>query len=323
ACRAWAFPSRSSVRARTLPRRSREPRRALLRTLSVAVAPAAVITTAWLRLESPIDLPLRSVAIAALAVLPALVRPLAARVGALIVTAAGSAWIAFALSPLHPRHFFGTLGTRFANGFLDFYDVRTPFDPRVHAEMRGVLLAAIFGFTLATALAVAARRPLVAVLVALVGAGWPATLRGPSGALVVGALILVAVLVILAGLTARAVPRAVVPAAAVLALVGVAASTSAAVAKGALVGWQRWDFYNASQAPVSVSFVWDAQYGGIHWPRKETTVLEVKAPPQSLFWRAAVLDEFTGKRWVEEPNPLRGDALEPQSGEQVRQDVRI
>jgi protein-glutamine gamma-glutamyltransferase len=295
----------------------------LLRTLSVAIAPAAVITTAWLRLEGPIDLPLRSVAIAALAVLPALVRPLAARVGAVLVTAAASAWIAFDVSPLHPRHFFGTLGTRFGNGFLDFYDVRTPFDPRVHADMRGVLLAAIFGFTLATALAIGARKPLAAVVIAVVGAGWPATLRGPSGALVVGALILVAVLVILAGLTARAVPRAVVPAAAALALVGVGASTSAAVAKGALVGWQRWDFYNAAQAPVSVSFVWDAQYGGIHWPRKETTVLEVKAPPRSLFWRAAVLDEFNGTRWLEEPAPLRGDALEPAGGEQLRQDVRV
>jgi transglutaminase-like putative cysteine protease len=295
----------------------------LLRTLSIAIAPAAVIATAWLRLESPIDLPLRSVAIAALAVLPALVRPLAARVGAAIVCAAASAWIAFALSPLHPQHFFGSLGTRFANGFLDFYDVRTPFDPRVHAEMRGVLLSAIFGFALATALAIAARKPLAAVIIVVVGAGWPATLRGPSGGLVVGALILVAVLVILAGLTARGIPRAVVPAAAALALVGVAASTSAAVAKGALVGWQHWDFYNASQAPVSVSFVWDAQYGGIRWPRKETTVLEVKAPPRSLFWRAAVLDEFNGKRWLEEPGPLRGDSLEPQSGEQLRQDVRV
>jgi hypothetical protein len=295
----------------------------LLRTLSIAIAPAAVITAAWLRLESPIDLPLRSVAIAALAVLPALVRPFAARVAATVVSAAGSAWIAFALSPRHPQHFFGSLGTRFGNGFLDFYEVRTPFDPRVHTEMRGVLLAAIFGFTLATALAVGARKPLAAVVLATVGAGWPATLRGPSGALVVGALILVAVLVILAGLTARGVPRAVVPAAAALALIGVAASTSAAVAKGALVGWQHWDFYNASQAPVSVSFVWDAQYAGIHWPRKETTVLEVKAPPRSLFWRAAVLDEFNGTRWLEEPAPLRGDALEPHGGEQLRQDVRV
>jgi transglutaminase-like putative cysteine protease len=295
----------------------------LPRTLLVALGPAAVITTAWLRLENPIDLPLRSVAIAALALLPALVRPLAGRLVTAVLATAGCAWIAFALSPLHPRHFFSAFGTRFANGFLDFYDVRTPFDPRVHAEMRGVLLAAIFGFTLATALAIAARRPLAAVLLAVVAAGWPATLRGPSGALAVGALILLAVLVILAGLSARGVPRAVVPAAAALALAGVAASTSAAVAKGALVGWQRWDFYNAAEPPVSVSFVWNAQYGGIHWPRKETTVLEAKAPPRSLFWRAAVLDEFTGTRWVEEPSPLRGDALEPKAAEELRQDVRV
>ena len=65
-----------------------------------------------------------------------------------------------------------------------------------------------------------------------------------------------------------------------------------------------------SQPPVSVSFVWDAQYAGIHFPKKRTTVLEVKAPQRSLYWRAAVLDDFVGDRWVEGP-ALRADALEP------------
>ena len=102
-------------------------------------------------------------------------------------------------------------------------------------------------------------------------------------------------------LTTRRVPRAVVPAAAALALVALVASTSSAVAKGELVSWQRWDFYNAPQPPVSVSFVWDAQYGGIRFPRKRTTVLEIKAPQRSLYWRAAVLDAFAGDRWVEAP----------------------
>jgi transglutaminase-like putative cysteine protease len=285
--------------------------------------PAIVVTTAWLRLESPIDLPLRSVAVAALALLPALVAPLAARVVVLCTSVAAGAWIAFDVAPFHPLRLAAAVGSRFGNGFLDFYAVKTPFDPRVHAEMRGVILTAVFGFTLAVTLAVAARRPVVAALVVVVGAGWPATVRGPSGALVVGALILLAVLAVLSGLTSRGVPSAVVPAAAALVLVGVVASTSAAVAKGELVAWQHWNIRGAAQEPVSVSFVWDAQYGGIHWPRKRTIVLEVEAPPRSLFWRAAVLDRFTGSRWVEEPAPLPGDTLEPRHAPELRQDVRI
>ncbi|MEP6813228.1 MAG: transglutaminaseTgpA domain-containing protein [Actinomycetota bacterium] len=293
------------------------------RTLTVSLAPAAVLAAVWLRLEYPLDRPFRAIGIVALALLPALVRNRLARVAALVVAVAFGAWLAFDVSPFHPRHFPHALGTRFGNGVLDFYDVQTPFDPRVHAEMRGTILAAIFGFVVALSLAVAARRPLVASLVVLLGAGWPATLRGSAGALAVGVLILLAVLVVLAGLTTRGVPRAVLPAGAVLVLAALIASASAAVAKGGLVSWQHWDPYTAPQPPVSVAFVWDAQYNGIQFPKKRTTVLEVKAPRRSLYWRAAVLDEFTRDHWEEEP-PLRADALVPSAGKQLlRQDVHV
>src|SRR5207237_262890 len=139
----------------------------------------------------------------------------------------------------------------------------------------------------ALSLAVAARRPIAAAVVLLLGAGWPATLHGSGGSLPIGAAILLGTLAILAGLTTRHVPRAVLPAALVLTLAGLAASTSTAVAKGGLVSWQGWDFYTAPQPPVSVAFVWNAQYSGIAFPRKRTTVLEVHAPPRSLSWRAA------------------------------------
>ena len=282
-----------------------------------------VLAAVWLRLEDPLELPYRAIGIVALALLPALLRNRLARVAALVVSVALGAWIAFDVSPLHPRHFPRAVATRFGNGVLDFYDVRTPFDPRVHAEMRGAILAAIFGFVVALSIAVAARRPLAASLVVLLGAGWPATLRGSAGALAVGVLILLAVLVVLAGLTTRGVPRAVLPAAAVLVLAAVIASASAAVAKGGLVSWQHWDPYTAPQPPVSVAFVWDAQYNGIQFPKKRTTVLEVKAPRRSLYWRAAVLDEFTRDHWEEEP-PLRADALVPSTGKQLlRQGVHI
>jgi transglutaminase-like putative cysteine protease len=295
----------------------------LRRTLLVSLVPAAVVTAAWLRMEDPLDRPYRPLLVVLLALVPALVRPLVARAAAVLVMAVFAGWIAFGVSPARTWHVPGALLHRLVDGSLDFYDVRTPFDPRIHVEMRGAVLAAIFGFVVAISCAVAARRPLVASVLLLVGAGWPATLRGASGALVIGVAMLLAVLVLLAGLTSRYVPRAVVPAAAAVALLAVAASTSAAVAKSGVVAWQRWDPYNAPQPPVSVSFIWNADYGGISFPAKRTTVLEVKAPHRSLYWRAAVLDVFDRDRWLE-GDPRRGDALVPDSGKPLlRQDVRV
>jgi hypothetical protein len=292
----------------------------------VSLVPAGVIAALWLRLEQPRDHAAAVVAVVALALAPALVRPLAARAAAAVVAFALAVRLAFGLSPLHVERFVTGFGSRFRSGFLDFYDVKVPFDPRVHADMRGVVLAAVFGFALVLGLAVAAGRPVAATLVLLLGAGWPATLSGGQAAPAKGVAILLGVLVLLAGLTARRVPRAAVPAAAVLVLAALAASTPAAVAKGELVSWQHWDFTAEPQAPVSVSYVWDAQYGGLDFPRRRTTVLEIKAPRTSLYWRAALLDVFAGDRWLQGP-AVGADALEPAAAHDrshwVRQDVTV
>ena len=60
-----------------------------------------------------------------------------------------------------------------ADGFLDFYDVQVPFDPGAHPRMHGVLLVALFAFTLWVGLAAAARRPGLAAAGLVVGVGWP------------------------------------------------------------------------------------------------------------------------------------------------------
>ncbi|MCW2975686.1 MAG: hypothetical protein JWM06_967 [Actinomycetia bacterium] len=291
------------------------------RTLLVALLPAAVLAASWLRLESPRDDLLRVAAVIVLAFVPGLVRPLAARIGVLIAGLVVGARLAFGVSPLHPRHAFGHVGSSAANGFLDFYDVGVPFDPRVHPDMRGVILVAVFGFVLALVLAIAARRALVAVMVVLVGAGWPATLSGPSGALVAGVAILSGALAVLAGLTARRLPRAVVPVALGVALAAFVASSSSAVAKGELVAWQSWDFYNALPNPVSVAYVWNAQYEGLKFPKKRTTVLEIQAPQKGLYWRAALLDRFAGDRWRIDP-PQMADFLEPRAARNSKRWVR-
>ena len=282
------------------------------RTLLVAVVPAGVVAALWLRLEQPRGHAGPAAAIVALALAPAVVRPLAARGSRRRRGVPGRRSGRFRpLAAASGRAVVTGFGSRFSNGFRDFYGVKLPFDPRVHADMRGVVLAAVFGFVLVVGLAVAARRAVAATLVLLVGAGWPATLAGSQSAPAKGVAILLAVLIVLAGLTARRVPRAAVPAAAALVLVALAASTPSAVAKGELVGWQRWDFVKAPQAPVSVSYVWDAQYGGLVFPRLRTTVLEIKAPRgRRCYWRSAVLDVFAGDRWLQGP-PQTGDALEP------------
>jgi len=267
----------------------------LLKTALVYSLPALVVIASWLRLEQPREGG-AALLLALLALAPALVRPLWPRLAIGAVTTIVAAGIAFDTSPLrHP----GAVFSAFGNGFLDFYDVLVPFDPRVHTAMRGTILIAVFVFCAALSLAVAARRPAPAVIALLVGAGWPATLLAGGDELGRGALILVAVLVLLAGLSRRPAPRVALPAAVVLALVAVAASTSPAVAKRELVQWQGWDFYTRPDAPVGVSYVWTSQYEGISFPAKKTVVLKIKAPPTSLYWRATTLDDYVDGRWAE------------------------
>ena len=120
----------------------------------------------------------------------------------------GAAAVAFSVSPTHlwpyGKDFVVAVGTRFGRGFVDFYDFRLPIDPAEHARMHMVTLAALFGFTLAVALAVASRRALTAVLIFLVGAGWPATLLAGGNELGRGAVILAGSLLLLAGVSSRA-----------------------------------------------------------------------------------------------------------------------
>jgi transglutaminase-like putative cysteine protease len=272
----------------------------LRRRLLTSLLPAIVIAAAWVRLESPRDASAAVLGVVVLGLLPLVWQPLA------LVSLVLATRIAFGEWPRHP----GRVAGDFRRGFLDFYDVKTPFDPRVHTEMRGVVLTAVFGFVLLLAFALVRGWTAAAVGSVLLGAGWPATLAGHAHAGRLGVAILLAALTVLAGMTGRRLPRAALPAVVLVAAVAIAVTASSAVAQGGLVKWQRWDFYNAPVQPVSVAFVWDANYSGISFPRKRTTVLQIDAPPRSLFWRAAVLDVFEDDHWVES-TPRPGDALEP------------
>ena len=174
--------------------------------------------------------------------------------------------------------------------------------------MHGVLVLAIFGFCVPLGLVVASRRPLPAVLLLLAGAGWPATLL-PTEGIVVGTLILVAALGCWPrsgwpGRRSRSQPAS----SSVAAAIGL--SSSSAIAKDGVIAWERWDPYRSGGTPCGVDYVWDANYGGIDFPDKPTTVLRIRAPQRSLYWRATTLDQFTADRWIESLVPIRLDCAD-------------
>ena len=296
------------------------------RTLALSALAALVIASDWLRFEEPRSGGGRPFALAVLAIAPALLRPLWLRVVGVLASALLATWVAFSVSPFAV----GEVGSAFGRGFLDFYDYRLPIDPTRHHRMHEVILVAIFGFTLAVALAVAARRVVLTVVLFLVAAGWPSTLLSGGNEFGRGAVILGVVLALLAGLTER--PSRLAFGAASAVLVGaLAVGSSPAVAKPAFLDWQRWDFYTRPQKAVSVRYVWDARYDGIRFPKKKTTVLTVRTPTsRPYYWRATVLDRFNGTRWLERvwrETPEESRVLMPEAARLpdhwVRQDVTV
>lgn len=312
----------------------------MARTTILYALPAILVATAWARLEDATGDSI--VGLLLLALLPGLVRPWWGRAlalfGVTLVAAAGIFGVpVMDARPFDDRDFFGPIAARFQDGFLAYYDVPQPFAVAEQPLMHDIVLTAVFGFAVALAVAIAARRPLVAAVVLLVASVWPATLV-PGNDLGRGALTLAAVLGLLA-FGGRRPTHALRPAAAAAALLialAVGASTSEAVAKPEFVAWKNWDLYDKPSEPVGVDFVWDATYGALEWPEEETTVLTVSGPNRSLYWRAATLDTFADDRWVEdatifhvsdEPTGVMFDPLFPQRGRRraawTRADVKV
>src|SRR4051794_19650685 len=283
-----------------------------LKTALLLPLPAAVVAFGWSRLERPGPAVWLVAWVTAVALLPALLpriwmRVLAALLALLLVLHTALRVSVVEARPFDGRHdFFGPLFTRFSNGFLDFYEVaKLPFDPRLHVLMHGVILLAIFAGILCVGLAVAAQRPGLAALALLVWGGWPLTLLPGHGDLIRGALLAAGVLLVLAG--AGALPgRRVLAGLAVgtlVVLAAVGAASSSAVSKQQLLHWQRWDPYNRPQKPVSVQYVWDSNYSGIHFPKKVTKVFHVTGPQTAYYWRATTLGTYAGGHWISQESP--------------------
>jgi hypothetical protein len=288
-------------------RRRRRVRRAG-RTVAVSAPALVVVAVAWLRLEQPVGSLWRVLALLVLALAATLpqrrwLRAVAAVVATLVAArvAVGVDLVPWRLG--HPGSVFGladslsALGTRFGNGFDDFYGTHLPFDPRVHVAMHELVLAALFLFALGVALLVAARKPVASAVVLLVGAGWPATILGPSHDFGMGAAVLGALLVLFAGLGSRRLPALALPVAAVVVVAAVAVG-SATAARHGLVHWQSWNLAHVAGGPTDVGFVWNAQYGGLKWSGQPTTVLQVQSDRPPTYLRATVLDDFNGDAWV-------------------------
>jgi transglutaminase-like putative cysteine protease len=274
----------------------------MARTATLCAAPAALLAWSWLRLGQPHASASRAFWLIALAIAPALLhRPRWRAVAAVPAVVLGlhaalGVWI------VHPIR----LLERFGGGFLEFYDVRLPFAADSHPRMEGVVLVALFASVAVVAMAVAARKPVLASVAVVVAVGWPVTLLTGPDDLWRGAALLAVVLSLVVGLGGALQPRrlalgALVGAAVVLA--AFAASTSSAVASGQVLHWQGWDFYTKPPKPVSVAYVWNSNYGGLHFPKKVTTVLTIKAPSRPTYWRATTLDEFDGGNWYESNSP--------------------
>ena len=199
----------------------------------------------------------------------------------------------------------GTVLSRTGRGFLDFYDVLVPFDASDHRLMHGVVLLAVFVFTALASLAVAARRPLLASLALVAGAGWPATIFPGHDDLGRGVVLLLAALALVARLgptTRRGGPQVLVGTA--LAVTALIASSWNGVAKAQFLDWQKWDLSSKAGPSVNVEYVWKANYRGVNFPKKRTRVFTVKTDdPRAVYWRATTLDTFIDNAWQEDLVP--------------------
>jgi transglutaminase-like putative cysteine protease len=263
------------------------------RTILLSAGAGLLIAFSWLRLEEPREGG-RLALVLLLALVPALLPRSRWRVATSGLALLLAAAVCFDASPRDVLD-------RARTGLRSFYDVALPFDPAVRPEMHGLVLLAVFVFTLAVSLAVAERRAISAAGALVVGAGWPATLIPGEAPLGQGALVLAGALVLLAAVRPTAVTRPARIAVAGGAVVAAAlvASTFPAVARDQIVGWETWDPYARPDPSVGVQYVWDSMYGGIDFPDDATELLEIAAPRDPRYWRATTLDLYRNGRWFE------------------------
>ena len=277
----------------------------MARTLVATIVAALAVTATWLSLEEPWRIG-DALVIAALAIAPALMPSGRVRWLSLAPATLAASWVAFGaqpweLLPFRDERVLAPMLRDVGTGVVDFYGVFLPFVPVRNPEMHSLVLCAIFGFTLAVALLVAARRPMAASAVAVAGVGWPATLSGGS-AIAFGTAALVAGLAIPLVLRASSL-RTLAAGAAIAALVVVGAASASSVTTlggDAALDWESWDLRGPAKEASAVRFVWDSNYSGITFPPTKTVVLRVEGPTVPNYWRTTTLDLVSNNHWSED-----------------------
>jgi transglutaminase-like putative cysteine protease len=273
---------------------------------------AAFLGFQWAQLERPWASLADVVLLAVAAIAPAALWAAGRRgraVGALVVSVVVAIGVAFGHYPWETGHRLYPIRVwnAAADGAEGWLDTTTPIDTgRFPGAVADVEL--VFTFLLAALawLLIVLRRPLLAVGVGFAAFAVPTTMVAMGGGFVRSLLFLVLAALTLAACGPRALPRR---GSAVLQIVAVGGCAIAAalilsaapgVRKDAFLSWRTWNPLAGSAPRVSVGYVWDQDYRPFKWPKKKTEVFEVTSP-RPMYWKAAVLTEFTNDRWQEHP----------------------
>jgi len=288
----------------------------LAERLWVLVAAAVFSAWHWRQLERPQASLREMAALCALASAPAILAALGRRRGAIVaavVSVPVAVWVGFRYLPWQTGHHVYPL--RVVQGLRDgarsWFDTATPFDPGRFPTTEGLVAVSFFLlFALLAWLVLNGRHGLAAVAVAFALFAIPSTSLGLGAAGFRAALFLLLAVAILAVCQRRSPSGAVAitqlaALAAATVVAGLVVGTAPGVAKGAFFDWRHWNPLAGGPAPVSVDYVWDQSYGPLIWPKKQTTVFEVSTDSEH-YWRAEVLNDFTGTRWKSDAVGIAG-----------------
>ena len=275
----------------------------MARTILLFLLPAFLVATHWPRLEESGGTEGRFLWVAALALAPALVRPLWAR-GARAASSprrSRSGSRSASRSSTRGRSPARTSSRRSARGCGGASRPSSRSScrsvPRDRPAMHGAILLAVFAFCVVLALAIAARRPLLASAALIAGAGWPATLLPGRAELERGAIILAAALLLFAGM--RSLPtldlRQPLLAGAAVVLAAVVVSTSrrwpaASSSTAGAAGTSR--AARARPSASSTSGTRTTPGSGSRRSRRRSS-RSARTSRRASYWRATTLDLFT------------------------------
>ena len=217
-------------------------------------------------------------------------------------------WRAFAYLPWDRGH--QLYPVRVVSGLHDgaknWFETSTPFDPSRFSTTSGLVDLCFFALMAVFAwLLIDGRFALAALACAFALYAIPSTAVGMGSAGLRAALFLLLALAILA-VCQRRVPLgggaigqlSVLAVATVVA--GLVVGSAPGVAKGALFDWRHWNPLAGNGPQVSVGYVWNQDYGPLHWPKQTTTVFQVQSA-HPHYWKAGVLTVFDGTHWVSSP----------------------